>query len=447
MAVELPFSDDPTEVFRRIAPLGKPVLLDSAGGERYGRWDIIAAAPDPQRTLMVPAHSAPQATDEALKRWRQASADVSALAQPAPDVETLPFHGGYIGHLSYSLGAQLLGVADAQNKLPMAVAHCYPWAVVQDRQERRSWLTGVADDARVRDIQHRLSGSSELTDAPFRLEEPFAGPWSLREYESIFARVKDYIRAGDCYQINLGQAFSAHFSGDLLTAYRALRGVARAPFSAFFPLDERHTLLCLSPERFLTVNRQGGVETRPIKGTRPRNTDTALDEEAAAQLLASEKERAENLMIVDLMRNDIGRFCEPSSVRVDELFALESYATVHHLVSAVRGDLAAGNSAADLLLGCLPGGSITGAPKHRAMEIIRELEVAPREAWCGSIFYLSNCGRMDSNITIRTLFNDGDLLHCWAGGGLVYDSLAAAEFQEQRHKVGAFIETLEGLGG
>ena len=200
--------------------------------------------------------------------------------------------------------------------------------------------------------------------------------------------------------------------------------------------------MSLSPERFLTVD-DGRVETRPIKGTRPRRADPRADRAAARELVASEKERAENLMIVDLLRNDIGRFCDTGSVHVDELFRLESYRTVHHLVSVVSGRLRAGYGAVDLLLGCLPGGSITGAPKHRAMQIIDELEPEARELWCGTLFYLSRHGRLDSNIMIRTLVADGNRLTCWAGGGLVNDSRAADEFQEQRDKVGAFLDCLE----
>ena len=227
-----------------------------------------------------------------------------------------------------------------------------------------------------------------------------------------------------------------------MTAYDRLRGIARAPFSALLPLDEDHLLLSLSPERYLTTDGQT-VETRPIKGTRPRSNDEAIDAAAARDLLSSEKERAENLMIVDLMRNDLGKFCETGSITVDELFGLESYATVHHLVSVIRGQLRHDTTPLALLLGCLPGGSITGAPKRRAMEIIDHLEPASRQAWCGSIFYWSRHGRMDSSITIRTLFNQAGELHCWAGGGLVHDSQARAEYRELEHKVGAFLRCLE----
>jgi para-aminobenzoate synthetase component 1 len=210
-------------------------------------------------------------------------------------------------------------------------------------------------------------------------------------------------------------------------------------------MGDSGSLLCLSPERFLTV-RAGEVETRPIKGTRPRGATAQRDRAAAQALLASEKERAENLMIVDLLRNDIGRFCRPGSVRVEALFEIESYATVHHLVSSVRGNLAPDVTPLQLLLGCLPGGSITGAPKHRAMEIIDELEPASRQAWCGTVFYLSRDGRLDSNVAIRTLFNEGQELVCWAGGGLVADSRATSEYAEQYDKVGAFLERLASLG-
>lgn len=442
-AVSLPYFDDPCRLYRRLRHLGEAVLLDSGGDTVRGRFDIVAAQADVSRSLFIEANCTKSDMRRALSQWQDlAERQITTTSSQC----ALPFYGGYIGHFSYELGRRLQNMPAAKaGTLPIAVAHYYPWAIVQDRQQQQSWLVGEATAIEeAYPILHRLitEEAAAPTQMEFQLQQKFAHHWSLSDYQQRFKKVQGYISTGDCYQINIGQAFSAPFAGDLFCAYQKLRSIARAPFSAFFPLGEDQSLLCLSPERFLTVD-QSSVETRPIKGTRPRHSDPAEDRLAAEALLASDKERAENLMIVDLLRNDIGRFCEPGSVRAKELFTLESYSTVHHLVSVVTGELSSKHSVLDLLLGCMPGGSITGAPKHRAMQIIDELEPASRQAWCGSLFYVSRHGRLDSNITIRTLFNEGSQLHCWAGGGLVYDSQLEAEYQEQLDKVGAFLRALE----
>lgn len=441
--VSLPYYHDPCLIYLRLRSLGHAVLLDSGDGSPNSRFDVIAAQPETARSLVVDANSTMEVFAEALNNWK---AQVETRPNPAQASQDIPFYGGYIGHLAYEAGRRLHKLpAITTGTLPIAVAHYYPWAVVQDRQKQQSWLVGDSDavDAISSVVLSMLAtDAAEPPGGDFFLTQRFQARWSLEEYRGRFARVKDYITSGDCYQINIGQPFSGTFTGDLFAAYRRLRGVANAPFGGFFPLNADQSLLCLSPERFLTVD-QGTVETRPIKGTRPRHRDAGDDRAAAAALLSSVKERAENLMIVDLLRNDIGRHCKPGSVRAEELFKLESYATVHHLVSVVRGELLPQHSAVDLLLSCMPGGSITGAPKQRAMQIIDELEPEGRQSWCGTLFYLSRHGRLDSNITIRTLFNDGGKLHCWAGGGLVDDSLVDEEYQEQRDKVGAFLRTLE----
>ena len=230
--------------------------------------------------------------------------------------------------------------------------------------------------------------------------------------------------------------------GDPFAAYQILREVAAAPFSGYLQLADQQALLCLSPERFLSLQGQQ-VETRPIKGTRPRFADPARDLRSARELRNSPKDRAENLMIVDLLRNDLGHSCVPGSIHVDQLFALETYPTVHHLVSTIRGELAPDRGPLDLLRDSFPGGSITGAPKRRAMQIIAELEPHSREAYCGSLLYISADGHMDSNIAIRSLVANNGSLRCWGGGGIVADSEADQEYQETYDKVGRFLSTLE----
>jgi para-aminobenzoate synthetase component I len=224
-----------------------------------------------------------------------------------------------------------------------------------------------------------------------------------------------------------------------------LRRMSKAPYSAFLDWPQLQ-ILCASPERFLRV-RQGRVETRPIKGTRPRSADAVEDTRLAEELRHHPKDRAENLMIVDLLRNDLGKNCEPGSVRVPKLFEVESYSNVHHLVSTVEGKLRAGCDALDLLRDCFPGGSITGAPKQRAMEIIEQLEPQRRGVYCGSIGYVGFDGNMDTNIAIRTLIHANNEIRCWAGGGIVADSQCDAEYQETLDKASEMLALLQRFGG
>ncbi|MEQ8663295.1 MAG: aminodeoxychorismate synthase component I, partial [Gammaproteobacteria bacterium] len=257
------------------------------------------------------------------------------------------------------------------------------------------------------------------------------------DYAAAFARIARYIRDGDCYQVNYAQRFSAAASGDAWDAYQRLRLLNGAPFAAFMRLPGA-AVLSSSPERFIEV-RGEVVETRPIKGTRGRSGDPARDAELAGELATSVKDRAENVMIVDLLRNDIGKTCAIGSVSVPRLFEVETYARVHHLVSTVRGRLRAGSGPLELLRGCFPGGSITGAPKRRAMEIIEELEPTRRNVYCGSLGYVSHDGQMDTNIAIRTLLYTAGRLYCWAGGGIVVDSVLEDEYQESLDKAAAML--------
>ncbi len=260
-------------------------------------------------------------------------------------------------------------------------------------------------------------------------------------YVHAFNRIKHYLKEGDCYQVNLAQRFVADCEGDPWTAYQTLRKLNAAPFSCYLNLPEVQ-ILSSSPERFLKLT-DGVVETKPIKGTRPRKPDYAEDQQQIKDLEASNKDRAENLMIVDLLRNDISKTCKNGSVKVPILFDVESYATVHHLVSTVTGILADDQHALDLLKSCFPGGSITGAPKIRAMEIIEELEPNRRGVYCGAIGYIGFNGNMDTNIAIRTLVHSENTIRFWAGGGIVNDSVAEDEYQESFDKAAAMLDLLQ----
>jgi len=256
------------------------------------------------------------------------------------------------------------------------------------------------------------------------------------------ARVREYILAGDIFQANLSQRFEARLDESPWSFYRRLRRRNAAPFAAFLDFPEV-TVLSASPERFLRVDSEGLVETRPIKGTRPRGVGPEHDAALGQALTESAKDRAENLMIVDLMRNDLSRVCVPGSVRVQELFALERYVTVHHLVSTVAGRLAPGTDALDLLRATFPGGSITGAPKLRAMEIIAELESSARGVYCGSIGYLSLTGALDTSIAIRTAIARDGQLSFSAGGGIIADSAPEQEYRETLDKARGIIDVLD----
>ncbi len=367
-----------------------------------------------------------------------------------PDGCELPFAGGLIGLLNYDFGTRLERLpqrARDDSGLPLARLGMYGWALITDHQRWTSQL--LFHPATARPERERLvrlfETASPAPAEPFRLHGRFTPDISRDDYRRGIERIQTYIQAGDCYQVNFTQRFRAACSGDAWSAYSALRKACPTPFAGFVGLGDG-AIVSLSPERFLRL--QGGrVETRPIKGTRPRGHDEQSDAAQAQALLASEKDRAENLMIVDLLRNDLGRSCRIGSVRVPQLFALESYPNVHHLVSCVTGELADRLDAFDLLAGSFPGGSITGAPKIRAMQIIDELEPTRRSIYCGSLLYVDVRGEMDSSIAIRTLLVRGGQASCWGGGGIVADSDWQAEYQESIDKVKVLLETLEQLPG
>jgi para-aminobenzoate synthetase component 1 len=322
----------------------------------------------------------------------------------------------------------------------------YDWAYVFDHLERRLVLVGAGRDEVTRQRWPELIRLGEQSPvrptSPFEVLSRVRSNFGRAAYGEAFTAAEDHIRRGDCYQVNLAQRFEARAHGDTWSAYEVLRTVTPAPFSAFMRTPDGE-ILSSSPERFLQVH-DGRVETRPIKGTRPRSQDPAEDLRMRQMLADSTKDRAENVMIVDLLRNDLGKTCVPGSVAVEKLFDIESFANVHHMVSTVTGRLAPDRHPLDLLRGCFPGGSITGAPKIRAMQIIDELEPHRRNVYCGSIGYLGFDGRMDLNIAIRTLLKEGDAIYAWAGGGIVADSDVDSEYQESLDKAQGLLTVLAG---
>jgi len=455
----LPYSRDSGALASRLADRPWFVFLDSCrqAGTR-GRYDILAC--DPQAVLITRGgHTTIQRGDEVESSRRDPFHLVDeALAELGPaEAGELPFAGGAIGFFAYDLGRrleQLPALANRDLDTPDMVVGLYAHAVVVDHNTQACWLVSHPSAREEPAFLRRACRVQEpLTPAAFgtrfEVTSQVRPEMDFATYAAAWQRIKRYLSDGDVYQVNLTQRFSAEVRGDAWDAYQRLRHVNPAPFSAYLKLPNG-AILSSSPERFVRV--QGDeVETRPIKGTRRRSDDPAEDARLAEELAASSKDRAENVMIVDLLRNDLGKICAVGSVRVPRLFAIETYARVHHLVSIVCGKLAFGVSAALVLRACFPGGSITGAPKIRAMEIIEELEPNRRGVYCGAIGYLSCDGGMDTNIAIRTLVQDGTRLYCWAGGGIVMDSELEAEYQECLTKAAAMLEVfadaeIPGLG-
>ncbi|MFJ3485109.1 aminodeoxychorismate synthase component I [Pseudomonas sp. NPDC090202] len=439
----LAYHVDPTEYFSRIRHAPGAVLLDSGRPQAdRGRFDILSAWPLDTFTPDSDENGA-----AFLQRLRDA---LNSLGNAQlPDNSPLPFAGGVIGYLAYDFGRLLEPLPSAaidDLHLPDARLGLYAWALITDHLQGSCQLMfhpALADDERQRLIA--LFEQPIAADAvAFHLTAPFAPDINAERYQQAIERIHDYIQAGDCYQVNFAQRFRGEYSGDPWAAYQALRIACPTPFAGFISLPDNDAVLSLSPERFVKVS-QRQVETRPIKGTRPRGKDVEEDAAFADELLASKKDRAENLMIVDLLRNDLGRTCRIGSVRVPELFSLESYPNVHHLVSVVTGELAGDKDALDLIGGSFPGGSITGAPKIRSMQIIDELEPTRRALYCGSLLYLDVRGEMDSSIAIRSLLAKNGSIACWGGGGIVADSQWQAEYQETFTKVQVLMRTLEAL--
>lgn len=455
---DIPYQSNSAELFAKIADWSWAVFLDSGQpSSQFGRYDIMAANPfvrlvtKGEQTVIFDAVGERSSKSDPFQLLKE------TLVPYQMAKTELPFEGGAIGYFAYDLARRveyLPSVSlDAEN-MPQMMVGIYDWALVVDHQLRLAYL-----------VSHGMSPQTErdwaslcaLFDAPlkvapqaeFKINSALQSNMDYTQYGAAFNRVKQYIHEGDCYQVNLAQRFSAQAQGSAWSAYLALRSISPAPFMSYLNIDDGHSsfqVLSASPERFLQVHGRH-VETRPIKGTRPRSDNADEDASNANDLQNSPKDRAENLMIVDLLRNDISKVCETGSVRADKLFALESFANVHHLVSTVTGRLAEDQTAIDLLRACFPGGSITGAPKLRSMEIIEELEPNRRGLYCGSIGYIGFDGNMDTNIAIRTAVYSHDEIRFYAGGGVVADSELGKEYRETLDKASSMLALIARFGG
>ncbi|HBV75499.1 MAG TPA: aminodeoxychorismate synthase component I [Vibrio sp.] len=449
-----PYSHDLAKhFFTSIHQLPWSMLLRSAAeGHPNNRFDILVAKPiarlvthgdttiisiDGPESINITSQDDPFSL---LHHYQQ------TLLPTLDSIEDMPFIGGALGYLSYDLGRRIEFLpTTAQQDIPTAdmAFGIYEWALIVDHQKKQAHFVGNNIEQHKAWLDEQIRIHSKLTESKFSLTSNWQANMSKDSYIEKFNVIQEYLRSGDCYQINLAQRFKAHYQGSEWQAYQALESANHAPFSAFLRTDEL-AVISISPERFLQLNHNK-IETKPIKGTRPRSKSKAEDQHLAHELKHAEKDQAENLMIVDLLRNDIGRVAKPGSVSVPALFEVESFPAVHHLVSTIRAILNKDQNSSDLLRACFPGGSITGAPKVRAMAIIEELEPHRRNLYCGSIVYSSRCGNMDSNITIRTLISYQQNLYAWAGGGIVADSNAESEYQETLDKVSRILPVLSSI--
>jgi para-aminobenzoate synthetase component 1 len=458
LAVELVPAPCPWAVARKLAHLPHLLFLDSADKHPdRGRYSYVSADPRywmcGDRLVAIDRFLSPKGN------LRQGH--VTALPQLPP------FQGGLVTLLGYELcGAFESRLAESRTAndiaMPNEARGIYDWVVSFDHESGRAWLVshgypdnsdsrrherlnGALNELRSssRDIPNTVSAAS----APLAPQFPLPGfpgvtsNFDRAGYEAAVRRAVEYVHAGDVFQVNLSQRLLAPLTEHPLELYGRLRDRNPAPFAAYFDLGD-FQILSASPERFLRVHPNGEVETRPIKGTRPRGSTPSEDAELVRDLTTNAKDRAENVMIVDLLRNDIGKACEYGSVQVPRVCEVESFRFVHHLVSEVRGKLRAGVGPLDLLAGAFPGGSVTGAPKVRAMEIIAELEPTARGPYCGCLGWIGFDGAMDTNILIRTFTAGRGWVQFPVGGGIVADSDPAREYEETLHKAAGLLRAL-----
>ncbi len=448
--VSVPYFEDVTSVFSSFAHLPWAILLDSGRPmSKFGRYEIFSAYPKKtfvtrgKLTTVTTGGNQQVVPDDPFELL------TSELSKNCIEPDELPFTGGALGFFSYDLGRRVEKIPTTaldDIELPEMAVGIYHWAYVADHVEKTAVVVGDLSEPRVRlnwnDIISDVSQANTfVSENKYTAVNKIQSNMTAEQYAEKFSSVKNYIGSGDCYQVNLAQRFNVTVEGDSWLGYQKLRKINPSPFSAYMNIPECK-ILSVSPERFLQVN-QDVVETKPIKGTRPRSDDLQVDKNLKQELEESTKDRAENVMIVDLLRNDLSKCCEINSVKVTKLFEIESFPTVHHLVSTIEGKLPVKTSPIELLRECFPGGSITGAPKIRAMEIIEELEPHRRGLYCGSVSYIGFNRKMDTNIAIRTIIQKENKAYFYAGGGLVWDSQVDEEYQETFDKAAAMFRFFE----
>ncbi|MFT5716118.1 MAG: para-aminobenzoate synthetase component 1 [Oleiphilaceae bacterium] len=418
--------------------LHQSVLFDSGADSSRGKFDILTG--DPLSVCRINKNNQANNKKEYLPLYRRPF-NRDRLSIPKA-YQNLPFICGMIGFCSYEFGAQRIITKVQtlnQSNLPSAYFAHYTWSYIYNREIKQGFLTFSPECS----IELRRKVINLINNSTKEQERNATSPldqklWTktqnFNRYSKNFNKTLDYINNGDCYQVNLAQRFECDFDTDSCDLYFKLRKNINTPYSAYFSFLKDQSILCFSPEQFIGI-KDKKVKTSPIKGTAENNESGVPDTINTKKLQNSLKNQAENLMIVDLMRNDLSKVCKLNSVKVNTLFELKSFKNVHHLISEIEGVLKPEINEIDAFFSCFPGGSITGAPKKRAMEIINELEPSGRDAYCGSIFYWNDDGQFDSNILIRTIVHSQKKLHCWGGGGIVHDSTLEEEYQESLIKV------------
>jgi para-aminobenzoate synthetase component 1 len=478
LAVELVPAPDPWAVAKKLAHLPHLLFLDSAEKhDERGRYSYVAADPSRWDSLRL---------DDIARCNGNPVFGIGRREPRSPSIAHLPpFQGGDAFLIGYGANRGLERIPRSHHdefECPDSAEGTYEWVVCFDHQTNRAWVVARGKSDRIVSTQRMRSRRRQEEILRREIEEyaekriarvlawlrspaldldftPSASPelcpqyplvrfpsvtsnFDRAGYEAAVRRAVEYIHAGDCFQVNLSQRLLAPLREHPLELYGRLRQLNPAPFAAYFDLGD-FQILSASPERFLRVYPGGEVETRPIKGTRPRGYTPEHDASLSNDLATSAKDRAENVMIVDLLRNDIGKVCEYGSVRVPRVCEVETFRYVHHLVSEVRGKLKPGLGPLDLLAAAFPGGSVTGAPKVRAMEIIAELEPTARGPYCGCLGWIGFDGAMDTNILIRTFTAGRGWVQFPVGGGVVADSDPAREYEETLHKAAGLLRSLE----
>ena len=442
---EIPYFEDSSCYYETVRHLKWPVFLDSSyQGDKpkspIARFDIIAA--EPFIRCVSDATGVYVEDQSGRKKVEKFPLDLlkEIMAKYTLTNESLPFMGGAIGYLSYDLKS----TSKKHPLIPKMIMGVYDWAVVVDHLNSKSWLIKNDFDGGLglswESLQSLFVKEPVGDKQIFSIDGDIKESLNISSYNDKFSKVASYIREGDCYQVNLSQKFNVSTRGDSWVFYKKFRGLNKSPYMAYLAYDD-FEIMSGSPEQFIQ-SRNRAVITRPIKGTRARNSDPVCDKNNLEELSMSLKDKAENLMIVDLLRNDLAINCELGSIKVEKLFSVESYPNVHHLVSSITATLKKDSNNFELLNDAFPGGSITGAPKSRAIEIIDELEEHSREIYCGSIVYFSFNQMMDSNIAIRSMVHKNNTLHFYSGGGLTVDSIAASEYQEIKDKALNIINTI-----